>query len=99
VRTAHFGCTLLRAEKVRALAKPWFTEVPDEQGGWGAGSIHEDIWFWKQWEKAGFSAYLACRVPVGHCDLAVRWPDLNLETTYQSPRDFIKGGPPEEVWR
>lgn len=99
VRTAHFGCTLLRAEKIRALPKPWFNEEPDEKGGWGPGSIHEDIWFWKQWEKAGFSAYLACRVPVGHCDLAVRWPDVNLETTYQSPRDFIKQGPPDEVWR
>lgn len=98
-RTAHFGCTLIRVEKLRQLEKPWFNEQPDEQGGWGAGSIHEDIWFWKQWEKAGFSLYLACRIPVGHCDLAIRWPDLNLETTYQAPRDFIKSGPPEDVWR
>lgn len=98
-RTAHFGCTLLRADKVRELAKPWFWEQPDEHGGWDSGSIHEDIWFWKQWEKAGNSLYLACRVPVGHADLAIRWPDLNLETTYQAPRDFIKSGTPEDVWR
>lgn len=99
VRTAHFGCTLIRVEKLLKLPKPWFRSVPDDDGEWGDGSIDEDIWFWHQWGKAGFSLYTACRVPVGHIDIAVRWPNVNLENVWQTPRDFLKGGPPEDVWR
>jgi SAM-dependent methyltransferase len=99
IRTAHFGCTLIRVEKLLQLPKPWFVSRPDDDGGWGETSIDEDIWFWHQWAKAGFSLHVACRVPVGHIDIAVRWPDINLETVWQTPRDFLKGGPPNDVWR
>jgi SAM-dependent methyltransferase len=99
IRTAHFGCTLIRVEKLLQLPKPWFKSEPDPQGEWGPGSIDDDIWFWHQWRKAGFTLFAACRVPVGHLDLAVRWPDINLEAVWQTPRDFLKGGPPPEVWR
>lgn len=99
IRTAHFGCTLLRVEKLLALSKPWFKAEPDSEGEWGDGSIDEDIWFWHQWRAAGFSLYAACRVPVGHIDIAVRWPDINLETIWQTPRDFLREGPPEDAWR
>ena len=98
-RTAHFGCTLLRVEKLLAMPKPWFKGEPDAEGEWGDGSIDEDIWFWHQWRNAGFKLYTACRVPVGHVDIAVRWPDINLETIWQTPRDFLRDGAPEDVWR
>lgn len=99
VRTAHFGCTLIRVEKLLKLPKPWFKGEPDEDGEYGPNSIDEDIWFWKQWQAAGFSLYTACRVPVGHIDIAVRWPDINLESIWQTPREFLRQGPPEDVWR
>lgn len=99
VRTAHFGCTLLRVEKLLKLPKPWFKSEPDENGEWGDGSIDDDIWFWHQWRKAGFNLHTACRVPVGHVDIAVRWPDINLESIWQTPRDFLREGPPPDVWR
>lgn len=99
VRTAHFGCTLIRVEKLLALPKPWFRQVPDNDGEWGDHSIDEDIWFWHQWGKAGNTLYTACRVPVGHCDLAIRWPDINLESIWQTPREFLKQGTPDDCWR
>ena len=99
IRTAHFGCTLIRAERVRALPKPWLWSKPDANGGWSEEATDADIWFWQQWERAGFSLYAALRVPVGHVDLAIRWPDINLEAMWQTPRDFLEGGVPEDVWR
>ena len=99
IRTAHFGCTLIRVEKLLQLPKPWFKSEPDANGEWGDGSIDDDIWFWHQWRKAGFTLFNANRVPVGHCDLAIRWPDINLETVWQTPRDFLRQGPPDDVWR
>lgn len=98
LRTAHFGCTLIRVSSLLKLPKPWFRQVPDDDGEWGDHSIDEDIWFWHQWRKAGFRLDLACHVPVGHCDIAIRWPDVNLETVYQTPREFLKKGPPDDVW-
>ena len=99
VRTAHFGCTLIRAERLRALPKPWLWSQPDKNLEWSDEAIDADIWFWRQWEKAGFSLYSAMRVPVGHVDLAIRWPDCNLESFWQTPRDFLDSGVPENVWR
>lgn len=99
IRTAHFGCTLIRAAKVRELPKPWLWSQPDPAGEWSADAVDADIWFWRQWEKAGNSLYAALRVPVGHADLAIRWPDVNLETVWQSPREFLDDGTPESIWR
>jgi hypothetical protein len=99
VRTAHFGCTLIRASKLRQLPRPWLFSQPDAKGEWGDGAVDADIHFWRQWEKAGFSLYTAMRVPIGHVDLAIRWPDINLEATWQTPRDFLADGPPASLWK
>ncbi len=98
-RTAHFGCTLIRAEKLRALPRPWLLSTPDEDGRWSDSAVDADIWFWKQWQKAGFSLYTAARVPVGHLDLCIRWPNIDLEAIYQLPRDFHATGVPADIWR
>jgi SAM-dependent methyltransferase len=98
-RTAHFGCTLIRAERLRALPKPWLWSQPDAKGEWGEGAIDADVWFWRQWEKAGFSLYSAMRVPVGHVDMAIRWPDINLEAIWQLPYEFLDAGVPDNIWR
>jgi len=97
--TAHFGLTLIRAAALRDVPQPWFCGQPATDGTWGEGRTDDDIWFWKQWAKAGKTLCLANRVPVGHAELMVRWPDLNLETIYQAPNDFWKSGPPETVWK
>lgn len=98
VSTAHFGCTLIMAAALRAVPKPWFVGVPDPSGGWGEGRIDDDIYFWKQFEKAGQAAHVANRVVVGHLELMIRWPNINLEPTYQHPNDFFEKGIPEGTW-
>lgn len=74
VSTAHFGLTLIRAERLRALPKPWFFDRPAADGSWNEGRTDADIVFWRSWEAAGNSLYLANRVPIGHLELSVLWP-------------------------
>lgn len=99
VETAHFGMTLLRASKLKALARPWFARKFDSEGRFGDDGLDPDVNFWHQWKAAGNTLYVALRVPVGHCELMVRWPDVNLDAAFQRPSDFWKSGPPENVWR
>lgn len=99
VNTAHFGLTLIRAEKLKALPHPWFKHEPAVDGTWSEGRTDADIWFWRQWERAGNSLYIANRVPIGHAELMVRWPDINMESMYQHPSEFYEKGKPESVWK
>lgn len=99
VATAHFGLTLLRTEKLKVLGKPWFLDVPDKTGGWGEGRRDADIDFWRKWQAAGNSLYLANRVPVGHLDLVIRWPGEDLHAIYQPVSDWRENGPPKELWQ
>lgn len=91
--TAHFGLTLLRVSKLKAMPRPWFERT------YGPSACDPDVNFWHKWHAAGNTLYTALRVPVGHCDLVVRWPDENLETIYQTPQDFFKNGVPERIWK
>jgi len=70
-KTAHFGLTLLRVDRLLQVAKPWFWGQPDKDGGWGTDRIDDDIWFWKQWEKAGNNLFVSTRARVGHLELVV----------------------------
>lgn len=99
VSTAHFGLTLLRANKIRELPKPWFHSQPSERGDWGDGHVDEDIVFWRKWEETGNTLYLANRVAIGHMELLIKWPDENLHTFHQSVTDFQLQGTPEDVWQ
>jgi len=99
VATAHFGLTLLRADKVRAMPRPWFAATPAPGGGWGEGRVDDDIYFWHQWARAGNALHVATRVPVGHAELMIRWPDENMEPVHQHPSDFWSKGPPPEAWK
>jgi hypothetical protein len=96
--TAHFGLTLLRTEKLKALSRPWFHSTPDRDGRWGDGKTDEDEGFWKRWEAAGHSLFLASRIAVGHAELMVRWPGKDLQAFYQPITEFNLNGPPEGVW-
>ena len=98
ISTAHFGLTLIRAERLKQLPRPWFTGTPAEDGSWGTGRTDDDIHFWRQWEAAGFSLHLANRVAVGHAELMIRWPGQDLQATYQHPSEFWDTGKPGGVW-
>lgn len=97
--TAHFGLTLIKVEALRRIKKPWFVGVPDENGEWGDQRTDDDIHFWRQWETAGNTLMVASRVAIGHAELMIRWPDENLQATYQHPSEFWQDGAPDNVWR
>jgi SAM-dependent methyltransferase len=100
IMTAHFGLTLIRADKLAALPHPWFDAEPDEHGRWSDdGKIDEDINFWHKWNKAGNSLYLCNHVAIGHAELMVRWPGRDLQAIYQPIREFndTRRGP-DDVW-
>ncbi|HEY2178104.1 MAG TPA: methyltransferase domain-containing protein [Caulobacteraceae bacterium] len=102
VATAHFGLTLLRADKLRGLPKPWFADVPAPDGSWNEGRSDADIAFWKKWAQADASLYLANRVPIGHMELTVLWPaERGPETTpvMQPIGEWRSRGKPEGIWR
>lgn len=99
VATAHFGLTLLKASKLREMPRPWFHAIPDKDGGWDDGRTDDDVHFWRQWEKSGNTLYIAPRVPIGHGEFMISWPNMDLETTYASPTEFWQTGKPEDIWR
>jgi FkbM family methyltransferase len=77
VRTAHFGLTAIKLNKLKDSPKPWFFSQPGETGSWDEGRIDDDIWFWRQWEKAGFSVYVDSSVSIGHVEEMVSLFDEN----------------------
>ena len=98
VSTAHFGLTLIRVSKLKALPKPWFHSIPSPAGDWNGGHVDEDINFWRKWEAAGNSLHLANRVAIGHAELVARWPDINLSLHRQAITDYRRDGVPPECW-
>ena len=99
ISTAHFGLTLLRTSALKKMPKPWFYAVPSPAGDWGEGHVDDDIQFWRQWEAAGNSLHLANRVAIGHMELLVKWPDINLSTFHQPVTDYQTNGVPDECWK
>ena len=99
VSTAHFGLTLLRTAALKKMQKPWFKAVPSPAGDWGEGSVDEDIEFWRGWERAGNTLHLANRIAIGHMELLVKWPDINLNVMHQPVTDYQLNGVPEGVWK
>lgn len=72
VRTAHFGCTLIKAAALRKVPHPWFHAVPDSNGTWeGDDRIDDDTSFWRHWEAAGNTLYIDPKVRLGHMILMV----------------------------
>lgn len=81
------------------IPHPWFWDQPNSDGQWGPGRIDADIWFWKQLEKAGKTVLLANRIPVGHLELMVKWPDTSLQTLFQTTSEFHDKGKPANCWK
>jgi hypothetical protein len=98
VSTAHFGLTLLRTEKIRELPKPWFHDKPAPDGSWNEGRSDADIEFWRKWEAAGNSLFIANRVPIGHLELMVKWPGRDLSVVHQDIADWRANGKFSEAW-
>jgi tRNA (mo5U34)-methyltransferase len=98
IASGHFGLTLIRASSLMKLKHPWFIAQPNPDGQWGPGRIDDDIYFWKQMEKAGMTVYAANRVVIGHLELVATWPSIDLKPIYQNTADYQKNGKPKDVW-
>lgn len=94
VRTGHFGLTLLRTAAFEKLPKPWFTDTPDKDGGWGDGRVDSDIAFWLKWRDAGMGLHLANDCVIGHQQLLITWPDKGLQARHQYVNEWTKSGKP-----
>lgn len=97
--TAHFGATIIRTSALAKVPRPWFQGVPNAEGRWGEGRVDPDIWFWRQWEKAGNSLYVAPDIVVGHGQYVWIFPDQDLAPIHQDTQEFFKSGPPAGVFR
>ena len=97
VRTGHFGLTLLKADALRKLKRPWFLNHPDENDAWDEGRVDADIHFWKNWEECGLTLFQANRVKLGHMQLMVSWLDSDWKPVHQHINDWTKSGKPEGV--
>ncbi len=94
VASAHFGLTLLRAEKIKAMPRPWFHSIPAPDNTWGDGRIDDDMSFWKKWGELGNTLCLAGHISVGHLQLMVSWPDRALQPIYQHSTEYQEFGQP-----
>ena len=91
VSTAHFGLTVLDLRKLKNVEKPWFFSKPDENGEWGDARIDDDIWFWRQWEKAGNTLYLDPQTRIGHMEEMVVMVDPEtFEAVHAYPAEWIE---------
>lgn len=90
VSTGHFGLTLFRLDAVKRMEKPWFWETPDKDGDWGDGHLDQDIFFWKQWQKAGNKLYMAPLVSIGHLELVVSEFDESMQPRQLHVTDWRK---------
>lgn len=98
-KSAHFGLTMFRAERLKDLPHPWMLPVPGPDGRWGDGRLDEDIRFWQHFREHGRRVFLAPRVTVGHLEVVVAWPDrLSLRTVYQQIDQYQDNGPPRQVF-
>lgn len=87
MRSAHFGLTVIRLEKLASVPKPWFLAVPNDEGGWDGGT-DDDVYFWRQWEKAGNSVYIDPGCRLGHFQEVITLYDEKGEIRHIYPNDW-----------
>ena len=91
VSTAHFGLTVVDLRKLAKVEKPWFFSKPDSNGEWGNERIDDDIWFWRQWEKAGNTIYIDPNTRIGHMEEMVVMVDpQTYEAVHAYPSEWIE---------
>lgn len=88
VVSAHFGLTLIRIAALADLEKPWIHGIPDPNGGWNNGRTDDDIAFWRRWEAAGKTCYIAPSCAIGHLEQMVGCFDERLQVQHLYPKDW-----------
>ena len=100
VDSAHFGCTVISTAALRRTPKPWFQGVPSPSGEWGEGRTDDDIFFWRQFRRAGNRSYVSPRIVLGHGEYMVTWPGRQLDKpVFQYSTEFANTMKrPETAW-
>lgn len=106
-KSAHFGCTVIKADALRKMPKPWFHHTPAPDGSWGPGHTDDDIAFWHKLREAGGKLGIATNVCIGHGQFMATWliddpsqgEDKRYRIEHQHMNDYIKNGPPTNVRR
>lgn len=88
VTSAHFGLTVIRVDKLKAVKKPYFFCKPDENGEWSEKRVDSDVWFWQQWREAGNTLYLDPGCRVGHLEEMVATFGEDLTPMHVYPGDW-----------
>jgi hypothetical protein len=101
VDAMHFGCTVISAAALKRTPKPWFLDEPDPTGSWNDGRTDADMYFWRNFRKAGNRAFVTPRVTLGHGEYKITWPGKTLATpVYQNTHDFLNTDKkPEDSWQ
>jgi hypothetical protein len=89
VSTAHFGLTAINLKSLRDVELPWFQGQPGPTGQYDESRIDDDIWFWRQWEKAGKTVYVDSGCRIGHVEEMVAYYTADGEHKFAYPADFI----------
>lgn len=93
ISTGHFGLTAIKFDRLKDVPKPWFWSQPNEKGEWGEGKIDDDIWFWRQWEKAGRTLYVDPFNTIGHLEEVISEfleVDGQYKPVHTYPKDWQK---------
>lgn len=89
-----YGLTIIKTAALQKMAKPWFLNVPNEQGEWEEGKHDADSYFWWKFREAGNSLYMANRVRIGHLHEDVLWVDDDFKLHKQDLTDYYSKGRP-----
>jgi hypothetical protein len=89
---AHFGATVFRASVFEKIAKPWFWEKPDPNGGWRDGRIDPDTGFWLNCKENGIKVCYAMDVLLGHGEYGPTFPDDQFKPIRVSLNEWRKNG-------
>lgn len=95
IETGHFGCTLIKLDRLKAMRKPWFWSQPNDEGEWDDGRVDADIYFWQKFKDSGLKLFQANDVRVGHINMVVSWPTKDWEVLHQYVGGWQKDGKPE----
>lgn len=91
VDTAHFGLTAIDLRKLATVPKPWFHSKPAPDGTWSDDKTDDDIWFWRQWQKAGNSLFMDTQCQIGHLEEVVTHfeeKDGEYQQVHSYPKDW-----------
>lgn len=97
--TAHFGLTAFRVSSLKRLPRPWLTDIPAPNGGFGDGRIDPDMAFWKRFQAAGLNLAVSPAVRVGHLEKRAACYDDDMKLGYPSVSQWQERTAASEPWK